>query len=158
MPFVFFVLFCTPLRYKRKPEPTLKGVDPEEKEEEEVSSNESNQVAADPLRKWKMMLAVLLYGTCDTTQLAYTTYSPTIWQFMDIQLSASESARISSVMTATNTIGRLITGFISLKLKPDTILMYHYAIIIISGLVLFFGQNNLTIIYIATGALGKWIL
>ena len=105
-------------------------------------------------RKLKLILAALFLATYDGAEIGYFYYSPTMLQYMDIKLTASVAAHVSSVLSAAYTSGRLLTAFISLKLKPDIIVSYHFVIILVAQVVLFIGRDNQTIIYIATAILG----
>ena len=81
-----------------------------------------------------------------------------MFQYMDINLSASASAHVTSVLSLFYTIGPLVTAFISLKLKPDTIVLYHFGFMLAGIAMIYFGQLNLTVIYIGSAVLGKFLV
>jgi len=101
-----------------------------------------------------MALCLAIY---DAAEINYFYFSPTMFQFLDIHLSAEEAAYVSSVLSAAYTFGRLCTAFISIKLRPDVIIGYHFVIIVAAKLVLFFGRDSHTTIYVGTVVLGKLI-
>ena len=78
-----------------------------------------------------------------------------MYQYLEIKLTADEAARVLAVLSATYTFGRLTTAFISLKLRIDVIIVYHYTIQLCSLAFIYFGRDDLTMIYIGTAALGN---
>lgn len=78
-----------------------------------------------------------------------------MFQFLDISLPADESARVQSLLSAAYTFGRLLTAFISIKLQPDVIILYHYLIIALAHMTIFFGRDSRLCIYLGSVILGK---
>lgn len=146
---MFIILFCTKLRYKKK------GVVVGMNDEAVANLHQAIPQIQDPYRKWKLLLAALMLATYDAAELGYFFYSPTMWQYVEDKLSATEAAHVSSVLSATYTAGRLLTALVSLKIKSHIILFYHFVIIVIAQVILFVGQHNLNVIYGATALLGK---
>ena len=91
----------------------------------------------------------------DTTEYIYFIYCTAMWQYLEVELSAEESARVTSVLSAAFTIGPLVTAFISLKVKPDWILAYHYGFLTLGISALYFGRLNSIMIYAGSGLLGN---
>ena len=88
-------------------------------------------------------------------EMGYIIFSSAMWQHLEIQLHADEAAYILSILTATYTAGRLASALISLKVPPDFIISYHYAIILGALALLFFGRFNIKCIYAGNALLGK---
>ncbi|CAG2111000.1 unnamed protein product, partial [Medioppia subpectinata] len=72
----------------------------------------------------------------------YLKFSATYFQYIPLQLNASESAALVVQMAIVYTIGRAITVIISLKLKPQTIISYHMVALMIAMAVLSVGHDR----------------
>ena len=62
-------------------------------------------------------------------EMAFLSYSSAYYQIIPIRFSAQKAAELNSVMSATHTLGKLISAFISIKLKTEYnsgILVCHY--------------------------------
>ena len=85
-----------------------------------------------------------------------------MFQYLDVvQLSASEAAHITSVLSFFYTIGPFFSALISVWLAPDTILVYHYACLLGGFTVLalgstgvFHSSHNLALVYGTSGLIG----
>lgn len=128
----------------------------ESKHADTESEPKSSSLAADPIphRLIKLTLVAFAVGTYISGEGNFLFYSSTMYQYLDIHLSASQAAHLQSVLSATFTLGRLIAAFISLKFPIDTILSVHYLIQIASMIGLFFGRNSETAIFLCTASLG----
>ncbi|KAH9395173.1 hypothetical protein TYRP_020929 [Tyrophagus putrescentiae] len=109
-----------------------------------------------PLRPLKLLLMALCLATYDAAEIAYFYFSPTMYQFMTdgVRMTAEEAAHVLSVLSAAYTVGRLVTAFVAIKLKPDVIISYHFLIIIAGHLVLYTGRHQTEYIYAGTVVLG----
>ena len=116
--------------------------------------SEDKDFSSIPNRTWKIALISASASTYIAAELGYFAFVTSMYQKLDIQLAASTATQVQSIMFATYTMGRLLSAFISLKVKPDIILAYHFVIILISVAILFIGKDNLTLIYIGNSALG----
>ena len=124
-------------------------------EEKVVSQSSSSEIAASiPNRTAKLILTGLCLAIYAAAEFGHFSFSTSMFQYLEIGLSASQSAMVTSILSATFTLGRLLTAFISIRLQPDLIISYHYAIIIISLGVLYIGRHNLVVIYLSTAGLG----
>ncbi|KAI7688453.1 hypothetical protein SSS_08175 [Sarcoptes scabiei] len=103
-------------------------------------------------RRSKLLLIALFLGVYDAAEIGYFYYSPTMFQFFEIQpkIQAVDAAHLLAILSASYTFGRFFTAFIALKLKPDLILSYHLTIIIIAQIGLFLGRHNQMIIFLST--------
>ena len=118
--------------------------------------NSSSQMIYNP--KISRNLLICLMATClgcyGALELGYFQFSSTYYQYIALKLSASKSAQILSVMATTCTIGRCVSALIAFKIKPEIMLMYHYLIIILSILGLYFGQNYEVVIWVGNATIG----
>lgn len=119
-----------------------------------VKSSEIADFPVIPYRRSKLVLLALCYAFYMPTEGLYLGQSASMWQFLEIKLTAQEAAQQLTLLGATFTGGRLLTALIALKLKPDLIMTYHYAIIIGSLLLLFFGRHDRMLITIGNCILG----
>ena len=110
-----------------------------------------------PFRMVKLALMGMCLGTYIAAEFGFMTFGPSMLQYLPIQISASKAAQILSVLSVTFTVGRLITAVISLKVGIDIILAYHYVIQIFALIILYFGQANITMIYIGMATFGKFL-
>ncbi len=138
----------------RKPETVV-----EEKEDKEVVLKNKDEATSDKVkvisfRKTKLALLGICVATYVACEFGYVAFSISMYQYLPIHLSAPLSARVQSIMCTTFTLGRLLTAFISLKLKPDLILAYHYVILLGSIAFLYLTQHNLNAIYAGNVVLG----
>lgn len=131
-------------------------------EKKTVLKTEENLVdgenAVIPWRKAKLAIMAFCVATYVASEFGYVAFSTAMYQYLDIHLSAPLSARVQSIMSTSFTLGRLITAFISLKVKPDIILCYHYVLLIGSIVFIYFGRDNLTMIYAGNVILGEFFL
>ena len=72
----------------------------------------------------------------------YLKFSATYFQYIPLQLSASDSAHLVIHMTIVYTLDRAMPFLISIRIRPQTIIMCHILILIMSLVVMFFGQTN----------------
>lgn len=105
-------------------------------------------------RRLNIVLIATFLATYTTLELAHFGYSATYYQFIALRLSASESAEIFSVMASSFTIGRCISAFIAIKLKPKIMISYHFFLITVALVVLYFGQTSDRLIWIGNVILG----
>lgn len=145
-----FVLFWTPIRYKKKQETEIDSI--------ETSKSLSDTKPEDASgRKWKLVLILFSFSSYAAAQIVYLSFSPTMWQYVEIQLTATESAHVNSLLRGIYTASRLLTAFVALKVKPDTIIIYHFVIITISQLILFFGRFRVEVIYAGSALAGRFL-
>ena len=97
----------------------------------------------------------VLFAVYYSAENNYIPYSTAMWQSLPVHLSAEEANRVSSVLSIFYTIGPLVTSLISIRLMPDIIILYHYAIMLIALLFLFFGQRNIKLIYVGSAIIGN---
>ncbi|KAI2800220.1 major facilitator super [Blomia tropicalis] len=119
--------------------------------EQQQKTKRQNKIA---WRKTKLLISGLALAIVVAAKIGYVTYSSAMFQYMEIKLSASQSAHVMTTFTALYTIGPLITAFVSIKLRPDHILSYHYVLIIGSLVLIYLGQNQIILIYLGSGILG----
>ena len=81
----------------------------------------------------------------------YLKFSATYFQYIDLQLTASQSAHLVIQMAIVYTLGRAMAVLVSIRIRPQTIMSYHIFILITSLVVIFFGQQNYRILW--TGSL-----
>src|SRR5699024_5159298 len=70
----------------------------------------------------------------------------------------STSDHIMGILSAEYTLGRLASAFISMKLRPDIMISYHFVTLLAALSMLFFGRNDQMWITIGTAMLGKEII
>ena len=79
----------------------------------DLKNNEINSISN---RKMKLILMAFCLAFYSSAELAYFNFSSTMFQFMDISLSAEDAAFVQSMLSAAYTFGRLFTAFISTKI------------------------------------------
>ena len=171
VPIILFVLFFVG-RYEK---PTAMRLKNEESDEEEEEENEGEEVAEDletarsiqdhhpqnsrhqkeiPNRRAKLLLCGLVLATYGTVEIGHFSFSAALFQQLPVGLSAATAAHLLGVLSATYALGRLASAFISLRLQPDTILWYHFALLFGSLSLLFFGRDRPEVITVSTALLG----
>ncbi|XP_054163819.1 major facilitator superfamily domain-containing protein 4B-like [Oppia nitens] len=105
-------------------------------------------------RRLNIVLIAIFLATYTTVELAHFGYSSTYYQFISIRLSASESAEIFSIMASSFTIGRCISAFIAIKLKPKVMIAYHFIVIAVGLTTLYFGQSSVKFIWLGNVIIG----
>ncbi|CAG2120268.1 unnamed protein product, partial [Medioppia subpectinata] len=111
------------------------------------NTQQNNHVSS----KMRILLIVLLamsISVYSAIEINYFGNSATYFQYLPMRLSAQTSDDLLMAMSATFTVGRLFSAFISSKLRPEIMLSYHLVIIGVSLGILFFGSNSLTMIWI----------
>ena len=105
-------------------------------------------------RRLNIILIAIFLATYTTLELAHFGYSSTYYQFITLRLSASESAEIFSVMASSFTIGRCLSAFIAIKLKPKIMISYHFFLIFVALIILYVGQLSDRLIWMGNIVLG----
>jgi MFS family permease len=105
-------------------------------------------------RKLFIILLSVLLSTYFTTEATFVQFGPTFYQYIPLKLSASKSAEIMSAKALSLTISRGINTFIAIKIRPQHMIAYHLLILLIANIILFFGQNSLTFLWIGTLIIG----
>lgn len=70
-----------------------------------------------------------------------------MFQYLEIGLTASEAAQLTSVLSFFYTIGPFISAFVSIWVSPDTILVYHYGCLLGGFSLLALGHSQLPVLY-----------
>lgn len=145
VPIIFLILFLIrPYTKNNEINHTLDEVQPQL---ENVNRRSESK------RALKLIMVAICLGTYDAAEIGYFFFSPSMFQYSKV-LSAEEGAHVLSVLSAAYTIGRLVTAFISIKIRPDVIISYHFVIVIIAQSILFFGHDSPPLIYVGTVILG----
>ena len=142
-------------------ESTIEAIRPQQHDHPNVVTAETSihvvLVSQVSNRRIKLFLMALCLAMYDAAEIAYFYFSPSMFQWMKpIEMPADEAAHVASILSAAYTIGRLCTAFISIKLKPDVIISYHFVIIFIGMNILYFGRDNRTTIIVGTIILGSF--
>lgn len=100
----------------------------------------------------KLSLCAISIGAYCAVELNYFAFSSVYFQKSgDNPLSATESARVLSLLAFMYAIGRLLTAFISIKVVPDIIVVYHLATLIVGQSITFlWGRHSHAGIYVGT--------
>ena len=135
--------------------PTLKdagagGGPPSKSSFEEIASSSSKTTKR---RKTKLALLAVSASLSMAAEMGYAIFSSALWQQLEV-LTAPEAVSALAVFTSAYTASRLLTAAISLWLRPDTILSYHYALIVGSLLFLFLGRHSHGLILAGNALLG----
>ncbi len=122
---------------------------------EENSSSRSNLIDG-PIKRRKLMifLVTICLSTYEALEMVHLQYSSTYYQYFNLKITAPKAALIISSMAGSFTIGRCVSTFIAIKVKPEIMIIYHFCIMIIAMCVLFFGKNYITLIWIGNIIIG----
>lgn len=101
-----------------------------------------------------VMLCAICFASFTAIENCQFQFSPTFNQYIPLRLCAPKTAIILSVMALCFTLGRGISIFIAIRLRPETMITYHYCIIITAIIVLLFAQNSLLFICIGNILIG----
>lgn len=106
-------------------------------------------------RRTKIALMALILALYDAAEIGYFYFSPSLFMLApDIKMESSTAAHLSSVLSAAYTFGRLVSTFISIKIKPDIIIAYHFLIIFAGHSLLYLFRTDLLMVYVATVIIG----
>ena len=97
-------------------------------------------------------LLALSSSTFAGMEMAFIAYSSAYYQV--IHFSVQTAAELNSVMSATLTAGKLVSAFISIKLKPEIIVAYSYVLIAISFIIIYIGANTSWVIWTGNALIG----
>ncbi|CAG2173091.1 unnamed protein product, partial [Oppiella nova] len=78
------------------------------------------------------------------------TFGATYFQYCPLKLTAQESAQLLSTVATAFTVGRGLSVLMALRFKPQQMIGYHFAILIIAAITLYAGQYNLTVLWVST--------
>lgn len=125
-----------------------------------ISINSENTSVASkvPWRKMKLVLCGICLASYFSAENGYYYYCTAMLQYTQIHLSAVEATQVTSVLSLFYTFGPLVTAIVSLKLKPDHIISYHFVFLITGISTIFFFQTNITLVYIGSATLGLYII
>ena len=152
MLFMFFV--------KRYEEPQTESQTTDDNQNVVISDTKTVQTPIEPSpRTRKILIALFALIIClySCLEAVYFALCPTYFQYLtNVVISAEKAADIMIVMLITYTLGRLVSAFISIKLKPEVMMTYHLVIIGIALTILYIGQNASTtiLIYVGNGIIG----
>lgn len=99
------------------------------------------------------MLSIFFYQTLELTMMLF---GPTFLQYIPLHISAGKATKVTSILSTTYTVGRGVSALISSRVRASIMLSYHIAILAVSLVLLYFGQRNETILYIAMVTLGNF--
>jgi hypothetical protein len=151
-------------RYKSPKERIKRKVSSENLlEDSDSDDRHSSQAFIDSSKRPKeRRLLIILIALClafySSLELAHFWFSSTYYQFIALRIPAPKAAEILSVMATSYTIGRGISSFIAIKIKPKVMIIYHYCIIIIAMTVLYLGQNSIELIWFGNVIIGKYLI
>lgn len=104
-------------------------------------------------RKMKLFLLGVSASFSMAAEMGYIAFSSALWQELGV-MNAPDAARALSVFTAAYTGSRLVAVLVSLKLRPDIILGYHYALIVCGLSFLYFSRNSHTLVLVGNVIVG----
>lgn len=107
--------------------------------------------------KVKYCLIALLSLSMSTfagMEMAYISYSCAYYQVIPIHFSAKTAAELNSVMSATLTAGKLMSAFISIKLRPEIMIAYSFVIIAISLVIFYVGVSTSWALWLGNALIG----
>ena len=122
---------------------------------DEINSNTTQTERSQKERYLLIGLIAIFMSTYSGLQTLHLSFSSTYYQLTGIKISVKRAAEILSVMSTTYTVGKVITAFISIKIKSEIIIIYHFVIICISMALLYFGKNNELMVWIGNGVIGN---
>ncbi len=96
-----------------------------------------------------ILVSIFMLFYC-VSETVYLMFSATYFQYFPLKLTASKSAQIVSAMATSYTISRGISVLIAIKIRPQLVISYHFLIIITSIIILFFGQNSITLVWVGS--------
>lgn len=97
-----------------------------------------------------IILVSLFLAFFTVSETIYLRFGATYYQYIPLEFTANQSAGMVSVMAMIYTIGRGISFFLSIELKPQLVIGYHTLVLIMSFIVLILGQNKLTLLLIGS--------
>ena len=108
-----------------------------------------------PYRNAKLAMIGVSIAAYAAFEYGWFSFATAMYQYLEIKMDATTATHMQSVVSATYTLGRLTTAFITIKLVPDVIISYHFVTLITGMLVIFFGRNSQTVIYAGSAILGR---
>ena len=146
------VLLATFFFHRYTPTPKDASGLPSKSSFEEIASSSCSKTTT-KRRKTKLALLAVSASLSMAAEMGYAIFSSALWQQLEV-LTAPEAVSALAVFTSAYTASRLLTAAISLWLRPDTILSYHYALIVGSLLFLFLGRHSHGLILAGNALLG----
>ncbi|OTF79734.1 hypothetical protein BLA29_005511, partial [Euroglyphus maynei] len=149
VPIIMFAMFFF-RRYKKIDRPS--SIVLYSKNDEENVTKTCNSVK---YRNVKLILIGLMLAAYMGAEMAYNDYSDTMFQYWQPDhLTGTESATVMACLCTGCTIGSLITAIISLRVKPNIIIAYHFAITMVALSLLYVGRKIQIIIYVSNVMMG----
>ena len=112
-------------------------------------------------RKVLIALFAMMLNSYSSLEAVYFGTAPTYLQYLpNVVISAEKAAEIMMVLSIFYTLGRLLSAFISIKVKPEVMLSYHLVAMATALTILYICQNGTTttLIYIGNGILGNYCI
>ena len=97
-----------------------------------------------------IILVSIFLAFFTVSESIYLRFGATYYQYIPLEFTATQSAGMVSVMAMIYTIGRGISLFLFIELKPQLVIGYHTLVLILSFIVLILGQNTLTLLLIGS--------
>ena len=109
-----------------------------------------------PTAKWILIILISLAGSTFAGLLqVHFYYVSTYMQFITIRLSVKKAADIMAMMSAVFTAGKIVSSYISIKVKPIIMITYHFATMCAAVVIIYFGQNSEIMLWVGNGLMGK---
>jgi Major Facilitator Superfamily len=123
----------------------------EVEEDNDVKETSSKKLFNSPNASHKLVifLGAFTLGSFVFSLRSFTQFAPTFSQNIPLKLTASDAAFIHSIYAISSTIGRIICIFISLKLRPQTMLFAHYLILTGAYVMLLFSIHSRNMLIIS---------
>lgn len=102
----------------------------------------------------KVFLISICVASFNSCEVNYFYFSPTMFQYLDIRLSAAKSAHLLSTLSTTFAIGRVLSVFVSLHVIPDVMIAFHLTVVAVSQMLLYIYRDNELLIFVFTALLG----
>jgi MFS family permease len=101
-----------------------------------------------------IFLGALTLATFNSSAMGHTTFAPTFSQLIPLKLTAPDAALVQSFFAISFTIGRVFSVFISLKLRPQTMLAINFGFLILAHVLFLLSANSRSILIAGNVLLG----
>ena len=116
------------------------------------TDNERNKKLFDrkdfPRNKAILIFAFWLSTYC-VSESTILGFGATYFQYCPLKLTAKEAADLVSAIAIAFTVGRGVSVLMAIKFKPKHMISYHLVLLFLSVIALFFGHNNITVLWLA---------
>jgi len=129
--------------------------EPDESKTAQLNSDKKLFDRAESPRKLCILIFAVWLSTYCVMESTIMNFGATYLQYSPLRLTARKAAEMVSIINLCFTIGRGLSIFISMRVRPQYMIAYHFAILYLSTIALIiWGQYSLPVLWVTNVCIG----